>query len=85
MLDNLQSIGENIHDKTVFQMPEFLLFCLSSINDTWYTCVFDVTIQHILAIKRFDAPLTNSWIIWKTQILNTYVNTTVSNKSPNKI
>ena len=58
-LDNLQSIGENIHDKNDFQ-KELLLLGVSSSNDTSNTCILNATIQYLLAIKRFDIPLTNS-------------------------
>ena len=59
-LDNLQSIGENIHDKNDSQISELLLFGLSSNNDASNTCIWNATIQYILATKRFDVPLTNS-------------------------
>ena len=60
LLDNLQSIGENIHDKSDFQISELLLFGVSSNNDVSDTCISNATIQYILATKRFDVPLTNS-------------------------
>ena len=59
-LDNLQSIGENIHDKNDSQISELLLFGLSSNNDVSNTCIWNATIQYILGTKRFDVPLTNS-------------------------
>ena len=59
-LDNLQSIGENIHDKNDSQISELLLFDVSSNNDKSNTCILNATIQYILAIKKFDVPLTYS-------------------------
>ena len=59
-LDNLQSIGENIHDKNDSQISELLLFGVSSNNGASNTCILNATIQYILATKRFDVPLTNS-------------------------
>ena len=60
LLDNLQSIEENIHDKNDSQISELLLFGVSSNNDASNTCIFNATIQFILATKRFDVPLTYS-------------------------
>ena len=60
LLDNLQSIGENIHDKNDSQISELLLFGVSSNNDASNTCILNATIQYILATKRFDVPLTYS-------------------------
>ena len=82
-MDNLQSIGENIHDKKDSQISELLLFDVPSNNDASDTCILNATIQYILATKRFDVPLTNSWVVWK--ILNTSVNITVSKNSSHKI
>ena len=59
LLDNLQSIGENIHEKNDAQISELLLFDVSSNSDASNACIFNVTIQYILATKRFDVPLTN--------------------------
>ena len=53
-LDNLRSIGGNIHDKNEFQISELLLFRISSNSDASNTCILNATIQHILATKRFD-------------------------------
>ena len=60
LLDNLQSTGENIHDKNDSQISELLLFGVSSNNDASNICILNATIQFILATKRFDVPLTNS-------------------------
>ena len=60
LLDNLQSIGENIHDKNDSEISELLLFGVSSNNDTSSTCILNATIQYILATKIFDVPLANS-------------------------
>ena len=58
LLDNLRSIGENIHDKNDSQTSELLLFGVSSNNDALDTC--NATIQYILATKRYDVPRTYS-------------------------
>ena len=63
LLDNLQSIEENIHDKNDSQILELLPFSVSSNNDASNTCILNVTFQYILATKRFDVPLTNSSVI----------------------
>ena len=63
LLDNLQSIGENINDKNDSQISELLLFGVSSNNDASNTCNLNATIQFILPTKRFDVPLTYSWVI----------------------
>ena len=68
LLHNLESIGENIHDKNDFQISELLLFDVSSNNDALNTCILNATIQNILAPKRFHVPLTNSWVVWKIHI-----------------
>ena len=60
LLDNLQSIGENIHDKNYSQISELLLFGVSSNNDASNTCILNATIQFMLATKRSDVPLTYS-------------------------
>ena len=60
LLDILQSIGENIHDKNDSQISELLLFGVSSNNDASNTCSLNATIQFILATKRFDVPLSYS-------------------------
>ena len=41
LLDNLQSIGENIHDKNDSQISELLLFGVSSNNDASNTCILN--------------------------------------------
>ena len=64
LLDNLQSIGESIHDKNDSQISELLLFSVSSNNDASNTCILNATIQYILVTKRFDVTLTYSWVIW---------------------
>ena len=58
LLEGLQSIGEKIHDKSDSQITELLLFGVSS-----NTYILNATIQCILATKRFDVPLTYSWVI----------------------
>ena len=63
LLDNLQSIEENIHDKNDSQILELLPFSVSSNNDASNTCILNATFQYILATKRFDVPLTNSSVI----------------------
>ena len=60
LLEGLQSIGENIHDKSDSQITELLLFGVSSNNDASNTYILNATIQCILATKRFDVPLTYS-------------------------
>ena len=74
LLDNLQSIGENIDDKNDSQISELLLFGVSSNNDASNTCILNATIQYIFTTKIFDVPL----II---PFFNTYVNITASNNS----
>ena len=60
ILDNLQSIGENIDDKNDSQISELLLFGVSSNNDASNECILNAAIQKILATKRFSVPLTYS-------------------------
>ena len=60
LLDSLQSIGENIHDKNDSQISELLLFGVSSNNDASDICILNATIQYILATKTFGVPLTYS-------------------------
>ena len=43
LLDNLQSIGENIHDENHSQISELLLFVFSSNNDESNTCILKAT------------------------------------------
>ena len=43
LLDNLQSIGGNIHDKNSFQISELLLFGVSSNNDA----TLNATIKYV--------------------------------------
>ena len=74
LLDNLQSIGENIDDKNDSQISELLLFGVSSNNDASNTRILNATIQYIFTTKRFDVPL----II---PFFNTYVHITASNNS----
>ena len=57
LLDNLQSIGENIDDKNDSQISELLLFGVSSNNDASNTLILNATIQYIFTTKRFDVPL----------------------------
>ena len=59
LLDNPQSIGENTHDKSDFQISELHLFGVSSNEDALNTCILNATIQYILATKIFDVPVTN--------------------------
>ena len=49
LLDNLQSIGENIHDENDSQISELLLFGVSSNNDASNTCILNAIIQYIRA------------------------------------
>ena len=65
-MDNLQSIGENIHDNYDSQISELLLFRISLNDNASNTCILNATIQYILATKRFDVPLTYSWTILLT-------------------
>ena len=58
-MDNLQNIGENIHDKNDFQFSEFLLLAVSLNNDVSDTCILNATIQYMLTTKRFDDFHTN--------------------------
>ena len=60
LLDNLQSIGENIPDNNDDQISELPLFSVYSNNDTSNTYILNATIQYMLATKRFDIPLTKS-------------------------
>ena len=60
LLDNLQSIRENVHNKNDSQISELLLFGVSANNDALNTCVLNAAIQYISATKRFDVPLTCS-------------------------
>ena len=60
LLNNLEIIGENIHDKNDSQISELLLFGVSSNNDASNTCILNATMQYILATKRIHAPLTYS-------------------------
>ena len=64
LLNNLEIIGENIHDKNDSHVSELLLFGVSSNNDASNTCILNATMQYILATKRIHAPLTYSWVIW---------------------
>ena len=68
LLDNLQIIGENIHDKNDSQILELLLFDVPWNNDASNTCILNANIQYILATKWFHVPLTNYWVVWKIHI-----------------
>ena len=68
LLDNLQNIGENIHDKNDFQFSEFLLLVVSLNNDASDTCILNATIQYMLITKRFDDFYTNPWVAWMIHI-----------------
>ena len=68
LLVNLQNIEENVHDKDDSQISELPLFGVSSNKDASNTCILNATIQYILATKRFDVPLTYSWVIWTIHI-----------------
>ena len=57
LFDNLQSIGEKIHDKNNSQISELILFGVSSNNYASNTRILNATIQYILATKRFDVRL----------------------------
>ena len=59
-MDNLQSIGENIHDKKDSQISELFLFDVPSNNDASDTCILNATIQYILATNKLDVPLTST-------------------------
>ena len=60
LLDNLQSIGENIPDNNDDQISELPLFSVYSNNDMSNTYILNATIQYILATKRIDISLTKS-------------------------
>ena len=86
LLDNLRSIGENIHDKNYSQMSELLLFGVFSImmhqihvfwmlRSNTYCLLKDLT---SLLLKSFE-----SFEIFT--FFNTYVNTTVTNNCSHKI
>ena len=62
-MDNLQSIGENRHDKNDSEISELLLRGVSSKNDASNTCILNATIQYMLCNKRLDVPLTNSRVV----------------------
>ena len=49
LLDDLQNIGENIHDKNDFQISELFLFGISLNHDASKTSILNATIQFILA------------------------------------
>ena len=74
LLDNLQNIGENVYDKNNFKISELLLFGVSSNNDdASNTCIFSATYH--FKPRRFERFI----------FVNTYLNTTVSNKGSHKI
>ena len=58
LLDNLQSIGENTHDKNDPHISELLLFGISLNNNASRTCILNAITQHILITKRFDVTIT---------------------------
>ena len=60
LLEKLQSIGKNVHDKNDSQISELLLFGISLNNDASNACILNAIIEYMLATKRFDVPLTNS-------------------------
>ena len=60
LLDNVQIIGENIHDKNDFEVSKLLLLGVTSNNHASNTGILNATIQYTLAAKRFEVPLTNS-------------------------
>ena len=62
-MDNLQSIGENIHNKNYSQISELLLFGASSNNVASDTCILNANIPYILATKKIDVSLTNSCVV----------------------
>ena len=47
LLDNVKNVGENINDKTNFEISELLLFGVSSNNDASSSSNLKVTILHI--------------------------------------
>ena len=72
LFDNVENIGENIHDKNDFHISEMLLFGAFSNNDASNTCILNATIQYILASKRFDVPLIKHVLLYlrhKTSLL----------------
>lgn len=52
LLDNVKNVGENINDKTNFEISELLLFGVSSNNDASDKCILNAIVQYILATKK---------------------------------
>ena len=65
LLDNVKNVGENIHDKTNFEISKLLLFGVSSNNDASNSSNLKVAIQYILDIKKFDVRLTSCCLVLK--------------------
>ena len=59
LIDKIQNIGENIHDKNDFQISDLHLFGVSSNNDASKS-ILNATIQYILVTKKFDIRLSFS-------------------------
>ena len=60
-----RSIDENVLCGSDCKISGTLLFGISSFNDTKNTSVWNITIDYILSIKRFDVPLTSFWFVLK--------------------
>ena len=60
LLDNLESIGENIYNENDSQISELRLIGVSSHNDASNTCILNATVLYILVNNKFDVPLTYS-------------------------
>ena len=74
LLDNLQNIGENVYDKNDFKISELLSFGVSSNNDdASNTCIFNAAYH--FKPRRFERFI----------LVNTYLNTAVSNKGSHMI
>ena len=56
---NLQSIDENILDRSYSRLSEILFFGDYSFNDAKNTSILNATIQYIYDTKRSDVTLTN--------------------------
>ena len=84
-MDNLQSTGENIHDKNDSQISELLLFGVSPNNHASDTCILNPTIQYILTTKYLTSVLLNIESFERFTFFYTYVNTTDSYDSSHKI
>ena len=54
-LDNVQIVGENIHNKIDLEVSELLLLGVTSNNDASNVFILNATIQYILTTKRFNS------------------------------